>query len=141
MRIHLISFALLAMFLPRDVAIAVDVKAPAAIQTAPAGRVSSATADDLFNRAIHNADDEFIGYVCDVLVVPSHDKVASIIVDVGGYLQSTEKHVRLPADTMALVSERDRNRLVVDVSRRSLEEAAAFRFDADSSEWVAVIRH
>ncbi len=141
MRIHLISFALLAMFLPRDVAIAVDAKPSAAIHATGAGRVSNATADDLFNRAIHNADDEFIGYVSDVLIAPSHGEIASVIVDVGGYLQSPEKHVRLPADTMALVSEKDRNRLVVDVSRRTLEEAAAFRFDADSAEWVAVIRH
>lgn len=107
-----------------------DMQVPAEAQTAdrapsvdfvPAQQRDQVRVDELIGMDVINAEDEAIGEISD-LVLDEQQRLATVVLGVGGFLGVGTKKVALPVDAVRLGEETAR----VDLTAEQLDEAPAF---------------
>ena len=97
----------------------------------------SVTVTDWYKQSVYDPQDHKIGEVMDVLVDKT-GKVTSLIIGVGGFLGAGEKDVAVPFDAVHLTNKgNDKWYLVMNTTKDDLKTAPGFKYDRNSTTWVA----
>jgi hypothetical protein len=91
------------------------------------------SANDYIGKSIHNANDETIGNVND-LIMEENGGIVAAVVGVGGFLGIGEKSVALPMDKITMTRDAENNnnvRLTTTETAEALQSAPEFRTLAD----------
>ena len=97
----------------------------------------SVTVTDWYKQSVYDPQDHKIGEVMDVLVDKA-GKVTSLIIGVGGFLGAGEKDVAVPFDAVRLTNKgNDKWYLVMNTTKDDLKTAPGFKYDRNSTTWVA----
>lgn len=108
------------------------------IEGADAGSITlpnEMTTDEIVGANVHDANDEAIGEVVDLLLAED-GQVSRVLVDVGGFLGMGEHRVALDLNEIEFIDADGVLRASVDVTEEQLEAMPAFE-RADDNFWVA----
>lgn len=94
------------------------------------------TVTDWYKQSVYDPKDNKIGEIMDVLVDRS-GRVTSLIVGVGGFLGAGEKDVAVPFDAVHVADKDNTKRLVMNATKDDLKNAPGFKYDRDTTTWVA----
>jgi sporulation protein YlmC with PRC-barrel domain len=104
------------------------------VATAPTSlSTSSWLASEVYKSAVYDSAHQKIGDVAD-LVIDSSGIVKSAVIGVGGVMGMGEKHVAVPFADLKVTSKEGKAWLVLDRTKKDLEEAPAYEGMKDKAK-------
>jgi predicted nucleic acid-binding Zn-ribbon protein len=104
------------------------------------GKLDQANAEtvgvtDYYKQNVYDTSDNSIGEVSDVLL--DDDRVAAVIVSVGGFLGLGTKYVSVPFNALRVTEKDDGKRyLVMNTTKEALMNAPGYQYDKTKGQWV-----
>jgi len=95
---------------------------------------SSRTVTDWYKQNVYDPKDQKIGEIMDVLVNPSGQIDAAIVV--GGFLGAGEKDVAVSFNAIKATKKNEKTYLTLDTTKDALKTAPGFKYDRQSTTWV-----
>ena len=90
-----------------------------------------------YKENVHDAADQKIGRIVDLVVKPD-GAVPAAIVSVGGFLGLASKHVAVPFPALQVTQKERKPYLILDTDKKLLREAPAFEYDRLNRHWKRV---
>jgi sporulation protein YlmC with PRC-barrel domain len=105
------------------------------IQTAIPAEAVSVT--NWYKQNVYDPEDHKIGEIMDVLLDKA-GKASSLIIGVGGFLGAGEKDVAVPFNAVQITTKNNNKwYLVMNATKDSLKAAPGFKYNRDTTTWVA----
>jgi sporulation protein YlmC with PRC-barrel domain len=97
---------------------------------------SSSTVTNWYKQSVYDRNGNKIGEIMDVLLSQS-GKTSALIVGVGGFLGAGEKDVAVGFDAVQWATKDGKRYLTMDTTKDALKAAPGFKYDSNSTTWVA----
>jgi predicted nucleic acid-binding Zn-ribbon protein len=103
------------------------------------GKLDQANAEtvgvtDYYKQNVYDTSDNSIGEVVDVLL--DDDRVAAVIVSVGGFLGLGTKYVSVPFNALRVTEKDGKRYLVMNTTKEALMNAPGYQYDKTKGQWV-----